>query len=236
MADDRYSLTRQLAEIRNRIVVIAAAWAVAAAAAFAFGDLLLEHILLVGPRVPVVYITPPELFLVKLRLALVAGLVVCLPLVVLQVLLFLFPALYARERRRAAFFLLMALVFAAGGALFAYRIALPALFGFFAAFDHAQIDAVFDLQQYVRFIANTTVAIALGFESPVLVCFLGVSGIVSRKQLQAIRAWVYLALLLVAAILTPADPISMLLVGLPLALLYEVGVVLVALTEKSRHR
>ncbi|TVR29120.1 MAG: hypothetical protein EA404_15430, partial [Spirochaetaceae bacterium] len=128
MADDRYSLTRQLAEIRNRIVVIALAWAGAAAAAFAFGDLLLEHILFVGPRVPVVYITPPELFLVKLRLALVAGLVVCLPLVVLQILLFLFPALYARERRRAAFFLLMALVFAAGGALFAYRIALPALF------------------------------------------------------------------------------------------------------------
>ena len=122
-----------------------------------------------------VYFTPPELFLVKLRLALVAGLVVCLPLVVPQVLLFLFPALYARERRRAAFFLVMALVFAAGGALFAYRIALPALLGFFAAFDHAQIDAVFDLQQYVRFTANTTVAIALGFESPVVVWFLGAS-------------------------------------------------------------
>ena len=233
MADDSYSLIRQLAEIRNRILVIALAWAVAAAAAFVFADLLLEHLLLAGPQVPVVYLTPPELFLVKLRLALVAGLVVCLPLVVLQVALFLFPALYARERRRAVFFLVMALVFAAGGALFAYRIALPTLLGFFAGFDHAQIDAVFDLQQYIRFIANTTVTIALGFESPVVVWFLGASGIVSRKQLHEIRAYVYLALLLVAAILTPADPISMLLVALPLALLYEVGVALVAVSKRA---
>ena len=231
MADDRYCLTRQLAEIRNRILVVVLVWAAAAAAAFVFADLLLKHLLLAGPQVPVVYITPPELFLVKLRLALVAGLVVCLPLLVLQVLLFLFPALYARERRRTAFFLLMTLVFAAAGALFAYRIALPALFGFFAAFDHAQIDAVFDLQQYVGFIANTTVVIALGFESPLVIWFLGVSGIVSKERLRAIRAYVYLALLLLAAILTPADPISMLLVALPLALLYEVGVVLVALTN-----
>lgn len=232
MADARYSLARQLVEIRNRVLVIMLAWAVAAASAFAFSDLLLEHLLLVGPQVPVVYINPPELFLVKLRVALFVGLAACLPLVVLQVALFLFPSMYARERRCALFLLLIGLVFAAGGALFAYRIALPTLFEFFAAFDHSRIDAVFDLQQYVRFTANTIVAITIGFESPVVVWILGLTGIVSKAQLRASRAYVYLAVLLLAAILTPADPISMVLVALPLVLLYEVGIMLVALTTR----
>jgi sec-independent protein translocase protein TatC len=165
-------------------------------------------------------------FLVPLKVTLMAGFLVALPYVLYQAWAFVAPGLYQHEKRLALPVIVSSVVFFAIGMAFAYYVVFPVAFGFFASYAPAGVQMMTDIDKYLSFVLTMFIAFGLTFETPVVVVVLVRLGIVSLEKLKAARGYVIVGAFVIAAIFTPPDVISQLLLAIPLCLLYEVGLLL----------
>jgi sec-independent protein translocase protein TatC len=165
-------------------------------------------------------------FLVPLKVTLMAGFLVALPYVLYQAWAFVAPGLYQHEKRLAVPVIVSSVVFFAIGMAFAYYVVFPVAFGFFASYAPAGVQMMTDIDKYLSFVLTMFIAFGLTFETPVVVVVLVRLGIVSLEKLKAARGYVIVGAFVIAAIFTPPDVISQLLLAIPLCLLYEVGLLL----------
>jgi sec-independent protein translocase protein TatC len=165
-------------------------------------------------------------FLVPLKVTLMAGFLVALPFVLYQAWAFVAPGLYQHEKRLAVPVIVSSVVFFAIGMAFAYYVVFPVAFGFFASYAPAGVQMMTDIDKYLSFVLTMFIAFGLTFETPVVVVVLVRLGIVSLEKLRAARGYVIVGAFVIAAIFTPPDVISQLLLAIPLCLLYEVGLLL----------
>ncbi len=171
---------------------------------------------------------PISPFLTPLKLALMSALVVAAPWVLYQLWAFVAPGLYQKEKRLAVPLLVSATALFYIGCAFAYFLVLPAVFKFTNAVAPEGVAVMTDIGKYLDFVIVTFIAFGVAFEVPVAVVILVALGWVSIAQLREARSYVIVGAFVVAAIMTPPDAVSMLMMAIPMCLLYEIGIIAAA--------
>lgn len=166
-------------------------------------------------------LTPLEGFATAAKLSLGAGIVISSPLWLYFLLSFLLPALQPNEKRVLIPFLPLSLVFTAGGVLFGYKITLPLVLSFFRTFNEGLGENLWSLGPTLDMALGLILAHGLVFELYVLLIFLIKMGLLSHSLLKKGRKGVIVAIFILAAILTPPDVLSQLLLAVPMCFLFE---------------
>lgn len=163
-------------------------------------------------------------FFAPLKLAFFVALVLAMPWLLYQAWAFVAPGLYRREKRLALPLLTSALVLFYAGCAFAFYLVLPAVFGFMAKVTPAGVAMMTDINAYLDFVLVLFLAFGLAFELPVAMLVLVLLGWVTPAQLREARGYAIVGIFVVAAIVTPPDVISQLMLAVPMCLLYEAGI------------
>lgn len=166
-------------------------------------------------------------FMVPLKVTLFCAFVVALPYVLYQFWAYIAPALYKREKRLALPVIVSSVLMFAVGMAYCYFVVFRMVFQFIAGFSPDSVNFAPDIDSYFGFVITMFFAFGLTFEVPIFVMVLNRVGMASAKRLKKIHPYVIVGAFVVAAIFTPPDVLSQLLLALPLVVLYEFGIVLV---------
>lgn len=177
-------------------------------------------------------ITP---FMVPIKVTLLASFVLALPMVLYQAWAFVAPGLYRHEQRLALPLILSSTLLFLLGMAFCYFVVFNTVFSFIANFAPESITPAPDIEAYVNFVLTMFIAFGVTFEVPVAVVLLVKTGMVQVKKLREIRGYVIVGAFVLAAIVTPPDVLSQILLALPLCLLYEVGILAGAAIERNKN-
>lgn len=176
-------------------------------------------------------------FIVKLKIGFFGALFISFPLIAVQIYRFVAPGLYRHERNAFIPYLLATPVFFLLGACLVYFFLLPvAITFFYSLVSDLPIDLMPDVKAYLDFVMMLILAFGLCFQLPVILTLLGQAGIVNYDQLRSGRKYAIVGVFVVAAVLTPPDPISQIAMAVPLMLLYEVSVQAVRFLEMRRKK
>ncbi len=171
-------------------------------------------------------------FFVPIKLCFFTGLMIAMPMVIYQLWAFVAPGLYRHEKRLAMPLLVSATgLFYAGGA-FAYFAVLPMVFRFLTSVTPEGVTMMTDITHYLDFVGMILIAFGASFEIPVAVVILVALGWVTPAQLKSARPYAIVGNFVLAAMITPPDAVSMLMLAIPLCLLYEVGLIAAKLVAK----
>ncbi len=168
---------------------------------------------------------PISPFMTPLKLAAMAGLVLAAPWVLYQLWAFVAPGLYHKEKRLAVPLLVSATGLFYVGCAFAYFLVLPAVFKFTNAVAPKGVAVMTDIGKYLDFVIVTFIAFGVAFEVPVAVVILVALGWVTTAQLKEARGYVVVGVSIISAVITPPDPLSMMMMAVPMCLLYELGII-----------
>jgi sec-independent protein translocase protein TatC len=223
-----------LIELRSRLVKASLALLVATAISFLFADRLVDILTIpIGGRQALEAIDVTENLGVFMRVSLISGLVLAMPVLVYQFLSFIVPGLTREERRYMWIVVPAASLLFVGGVAFAYFVMLRAAVPFLVSF--LNIPTVPRPSSYFGFVARLMFWIGVSFETPLILAFLARLGVITPQFLRKNRKYAIVLIALISAAITPTvDPINMLLVMGPLFLLYELGVLLSRLTYRQR--
>lgn len=241
--DTRAPLMDHLIELRRRLL-----WSLAALAA-AFGVCLyfarpifafLVQPLLKAGQGKIIYTDIFEAFFVEVKVAFFAALMIAFPVIANQLWKFVAPGLYGREKKALLPFLLLTPILFLGGAALAYYVAMPLalhyLLGYQGNVGGVQQEALPAVGNYLAFSTRFIFGFGVAFLLPVLLMLLERAGILSRDQLRKGRRYAIVAAFAVAAVLTPPDVVSQLMLAVPLVALYELSLVAIWFTERRRSR
>ena len=186
-----------------------------------------------------VFTAPLEFFFTKMKLAGFGAIVVTFPVLAWQLYRFVAPGLYKRERQAFLPFLVASpLLFCLGAAL-VYFIMLPFVLWFSLSQQivtgNVQVELLPKVSDYLELVTKLLLAFGLCFQLPVVLTLAGLAGLLSSKQLKEFRRFAVLGIVVVAAFVTPPDPISQLMLAVPIYLLYEISIWCVRLIELGRN-
>ncbi|MBI2095235.1 MAG: twin-arginine translocase subunit TatC [Candidatus Omnitrophica bacterium] len=221
------TLWQHLEELRKRLLVSLAAVGVVSIAAYACSDLLLGILLrpVAGAIRELYFFSPAEAFLVKLQVAFLAGLTAAFPIVASQAWFFVSPGLHEREKRIVIPAGLVTSVLFAGGAVFCYRIVVPAAVRFFLGMQSEVLRPLISVREYVDFLTQLLVAFGVAFNLPVFVMALVFAGVTDAARLGKFRRHAVVLILVAAAVLTPGpDVASQFFLAVPLVFLFELSI------------
>ena len=233
------SFWEHLEELRGRLVRMILAFVVGGGVAWFFKRQLLIWLTLPfvkawnsGPHQGVAALhfpAPAALFLAYVRLAATGGAIFALPIVLYQIWAFIAPGLYSREKRFAIPFVVSSCGLFAAGGYFGWKVAFPVAFRYLLSFSGnlgEGIDVVptVMVSDYIDFVTHMLLAFGVAFELPVLAFFLSIAGIVDYKQLIKFFRYFIVVAFVISAVLTPPDPLSQLLLALPLCGLYGLSI------------
>ncbi len=174
-------------------------------------------------------------FFVPIKVTMFVSLVIALPFVLYQVWAFIAPGLYSHEKKFAIPLVATSTVLFLIGMAFAYFIVFPVVFHFVATFTPEGVEMNTDIQKYFDFVLALFLAFGLAFETPIAVVILTKMGIVSLKKLKESRPYVIVGAFVIAAIFTPPDVVSQLLLAFPIWLLFELGLLISGFIEKPKE-
>ena len=230
MDETRLPITDHLAELRTRIIRILLAWLVGAVAAWSYSDdifrlLLAPAVHALSPGQPLQAIAPAEIFFSYVKCALLAGFLFALPVIFWQIWAFVAPGLYAAEKNAIVPFVIISTGLFIGGAVFGYTQIFPVMFAFFTSYDTEWVKSAWTMHEVFKLTTSMFLAFGIAFELPVLVFFLSVAGIVDAPTLFRGTRYAVLLIFIGAAIITPSpDWVSQTLLGVPMVILYLIGV------------
>lgn len=165
----------------------------------------------------------------------VAGFILSFPYILWELWKFISPALYEKERKNAKLFIFIASILFFLGVLFGYFVVVPMSINFFATFKVSEVvKNEFNISSYIGMIKTSVIASGLYFELPIIIYFLTKLGLVTPDFLRKYRKWGIVIILIVAAIVTPPDVVSQVLVALPMFAIYELSILLSAFVVKNR--
>ncbi len=180
------------------------------------------------------YFSPMEAFWVQLKLALVLALVLAYPWNMLQLWRFVLPALYPKERRAIGGWIFLSSFLFFSGGVFCVGVILPLLMKFASGFSTPSLKPMIGLEGFLDLAGWLTLAFSLMFQMPIVVYMAVRMEIVSSETLARKRPFVVVGILILAALLTPPDVVSQILLAAPTWLLFEIGLLLARRAEKHR--
>ncbi|NDY43225.1 twin-arginine translocase subunit TatC [Dissulfurirhabdus thermomarina] len=227
MSLESFPFKAHLGEIRRRLIACVVVLGVAFAACYALSGPLVAFLgaplRTVQPGQGMVFTALPEAFLVYLKVAFWAALILSAPFFVYQAWAFVAPGLYPHEKRRLRWALLWGGGLFVAGAVFGYAVVLPAAFSITMDYASEGLQALPRLQDYMLFSLKAMFVFGLVFEIPFLMMFAVRSGLVAPDYFRRGRKGFYVALYLVAVLVVPSDVFTQVLIFLPMMALYEVG-------------
>jgi len=228
--EDKIPFTAHLEELRGRLISCFVAVGIGFALSYGFKERLFQ--ILTQPLITVmkqgetlIYTGLPEAFFTFLKVSFLAGLMLASPVIIYQFWMFIAPGLYDREKRLLVPIVFLSTLFFVGGALFGYFIVFPYGFDFFLGFATETIRPMPSMKEYLSFSAKLLLAFGLVFELPLVITFLAKLGIVTVPFLKKNRKYALLLFFVGAAILTPPDVVTQIMMALPLMVLYEISIV-----------
>ena len=171
-----------------------------------------------------VAVDPAGGFFVPVKLAFFAALLITVPWLLYQAWAFVAPGLYQREKRLAVPLLASAVALFYLGCAFAFFLVLPSVFGFLARFTPDVVAMTPDIGKYLDFVLVIFLAFGASFELPVALVILVLMGWVTPQQLRESRGYAIVGVFVIAAVITPPDVVSQLMLAIPMCLLYELGI------------
>ena len=239
-------LLDHLIELRSRLVKAVLALGVCFIGCFYFADeifgLLVRPLTAAFPegQGKLIYTELYGAFFVEIKVALFAAFFLSFPIIANQLWAFVAPGLYAREKKAFLPFLIATPVLFTAGACLAYFVVMPLAFPWFLGFQGEmgglQAEALPEMGQYLALVMRFILAFGISFLLPVLLMLLNRAGLVQRAQLVAARRYVIVLVFALAAIITPPDIISQLVLAAPLILLFEGSLVLMLMSERKAAR
>ena len=239
----RAPLLDHLIELRRRLLYCIAAIAVTFGLALYLSDHifgLLLHPLKSAGQHKVIYTQIGEAFFVRVKIAFFSAVMMSFPVIANQLWQFVAPGLYRKEKRALLPFLFATPVLFISGAMLAYFVAVPLalhyLLGFQGELGGVRQEALPAIGNYLSFIMQFMFGFGLAFLLPILLMLLERAGIVTRKQLIGARRYAIVGATAIAALLTPPDLMSQVLLAVPLIVLYEAAIIGIWFTERGRAR
>jgi sec-independent protein translocase protein TatC len=222
-------------ELRRRLIKIIVSILVLGIAAYLFSDHLVTY--LVKPVGTVYFRQPTGAFMIRVKVAFFAGLILSIPVVLYQFWMFVIPGLYKREINFLLPVTVLGTLFFFGGTAFCFFLILPNALTFLKEFGTENVKPLLDVSDYFSFVFWMCIAFGAVFQLPIVAFFLGRLGIVSSTMLARGRRYALVIILVVAALITPTpDAITMSLLAAPLYILYEVSIIVVRITGKERAK
>ncbi len=240
-------LIEHLIELRSRLLRAVIAIFLAFLVCFYFADeifniLIVPYEQAAGPlrEIRLIYTAPQEYFFTQMKLALFGALFIAFPVIANQIYKFVAPGLYRNERHAFLPFLIATPILFAIGAALVYFMVMPLAMAFFLSMEQAggqgraSIELLPKVNEYLGLIMTLIFAFGLVFQLPIVLTLLGRAGLVTAESLKGKRKWAIVIAFIVAAILTPPDPISQISLALPAIALFEISIYAVRLIERSR--
>lgn len=239
-------LLEHLVELRGRLLKCVWALFLTGAVCFYFSDKLFAF--LVQPLKEafgdgggrLVYTKLYEAFFVQVKVAIFGAFCLSFPIIANQLWAFVAPGLYAKEKKALLPFIIMTPVLFLMGASLAYYIVMPTAFHFFLQFQGdsggLNVEALPSTDAYLTLVMQFILAFGISFLMPVLLMLLNRAGFVTRAQLIGMRRYMIVGAFVIAAVLTPPDVVSQLMLAIPLLALYEITIVAIWFTDRRQAR
>jgi len=229
--EEKSPFTEHLGELRDRLIHAFIAVGIGFVAAYFFKEQLFE--ILTAPLVTamaksgnakLIFTGLPEAFFTYLKVALLAGIILATPVLFYEFWMFVSPGLYREEKKYILPIIMLSVMFFIAGASFGYFVVFPYGFQFFLGFTTETIQAMPSMKEYLSFASKMLLAFGFVFELPLVLTFLSRMGLVTPAFLKQNRKYALLLFFVGAAIITPPDVVTQIMMAMPLIILYEVGI------------
>lgn len=233
------SLTGHLKELRNRVVVSLVVLIAGMIFCFSYAERVVTMLTDIGVQFgyEFVYIRPQELLLVYFSISLIGALVIALPVIAYEIFAFCGPGLKKREKAFLLLAMIFGTIFFGLGVLFVYKIMMPFMLRFLISFSHQVIvSASISIQEYMTFMMSVFLIFGVIFELPVLSVILTGLGLIKPVWLIKARKVMIVVIFFMAAIFTPPDIVSQIMVAIPIILLYELSIILSRICYRFRRK
>ena len=236
---EKVSISSHLIELKNRFVKVALVLAIFFGVCFYFKEFLL--LWLEDPLPPkykgnLIFISPTEPFFAHMKVSFMGALFISMPYILYHVWFFISPGLKVKEKKITMMFVFFGTFFFLFGGAFCYFLVLPLglkfLIGYGVEYYHFQLT----IQLYFSFVVKLILAFAFAFQTPLIMILLTKFGVINTIKMRMYRKWAFLGAFAMSAVLTPPDIITQVLLGIPLYLLYEFGVLVSVFFEDPKKR
>jgi|APTNR8051073442_1049403.scaffolds.fasta_scaffold72782_1 sec-independent protein translocase protein TatC len=227
-----------LEDLRRAIVTSIAAVGLLSLAAWFFSDRLVDWLLEPAKRVvdgPLYFFGPSDAFLIRMYASIAAGIIAASPVIAYQLWTFIAPALYDNEKKSAMPWAAATAGLFVVGCAFGYFFILPTSLQFTMSFATDSLRPMLSVREYLAFASDLVLASGVAFDFPVVIVAAVGMGLVRTATLARFRRHAYVVIFVIAAILTPPDISSQLLLGLPMLALFEGSLLTAKLLEKTRR-
>ena len=228
--EKKIPFTGHLEELRRRLIVCFVAVGIGFVLSYGFKEKLFQ--ILTQPLIGVmqtgdklIFTGLPEAFFTYLKVAFLSGIILAAPIIFYEFWVFVAPGLYNKEKRLMVPIVFLSTLFFVGGSFFGYFIVFPYGFKFFLGFASEIIRPLPSMREYLSFASKLLLAFGVVFELPLVITFLAKLGMVSVSFLKKNRKYALLLFFVGAAILTPPDVVTQIMMALPLMVLYEISIV-----------
>ena len=243
MRSREQTLLQHLGDLRRRVFICVVAVLVGSAGSFVFFEQIIEILvepardLNLGTGGELIYTEVTELLTTAIKVSFVSGLILASPVLVYQGVMFVAPGLTGREKRYLFGFMPAVVLAFGGGVAFAYYILTPPALHFLLTFGGDVATPLIRISNIINLMIRLLFWMGLAFETPLVMFMLASLGIVSARGLSRFRRyWVVVAFILAAIIPPTVDPVNQALVARPLLVLYELGILLARIAERSRRK
>jgi len=222
-------LHEHLGELRKRFIAVVIFLFIFFIIGFSLSNFFIKRIindLIFIENVKIIGLSPVEYILTQVKVGFILSLMITIPVIIYQALIFVKPGLDKKERSGVKLILPTFILLFLIGIVFAYFMFLPVAIYFLGNLSKGIIENIWSINRFVNFVLLSCLSFGLIFQLPLLLIVLNKLGIVNVKNLKKYRAHVYVLIFLVAALITPPDIVTQVVIAAPLALLFEISLVL----------
>jgi sec-independent protein translocase protein TatC len=225
--EKKLTLIEHLNELRKRIIIVLISLALTTLISFPFSSFMLK--LLKQPAMPfidkLVFLSPQEAFMVHMRIAFLGGFILSMPVIIYQIMAFVFPALKVQAKKFIIFAVGFCFLSFILGCSFSYFVLAPTALNFLLSFGSDNLTPLISAGRYISFISALILSCGLIFQMPFISFILTKIGIISHQLLRRNYKYAIVAIFIAAAVITPtADVFNMLILALPMLILYEISI------------